>query len=222
MAWRFPRIIINQVEYIRFLKTDKNPGLLEAIGITTRQCLPDDNVLNRISTFVKKRRGKHKRLTTRVDPKGNIQSGDLEFDLDDCTIAVANIAWPVHVKADPSMVASLILQLKADVNANRGQPPTESTDANTSHGGDDDDGDISVLSFTSAISSTELPTGVYWAESKLSFLVKGDVPSKLFRLRSPLLRNEEDATAEIALQQRRACEYNRTGTMSCNPDPRKA
>jgi hypothetical protein len=110
--------------------------------------------------------------------------------------------------------APTIVDTATTVAPTEGDTLTVTFDEHTveSDGGQDTSSTIS--SIDDSIKEMTLPRGVFYAKSLLSFIVKREgIDKKLFRLRSRVLKNDEDIEGEINTQKRRAIHYHATGVV---------
>ena len=182
--------------------------------------------------MIRDMRGKHTKCARKVDKAGAMQLETLEIDIDgEQTIRVLNVVSQVMLLVSDTVLTWLVTALKKDVDA--AGICSASTTAGTGSlqdcdSCDDDDDDVdqpcedthttTTPMATAAIMSKDitLPHGVFFAKSKLSFIVKkAKCNTRTFKLRAKLI-NAGDIDAEIDNQRRRALHYHATGVVDTN------
>lgn len=89
--------------------------LLAGVGLKSLEDLPEQNTLKRLSCHIKELRGGHKRMTRKVDKRGEAQPLVIETEFEGQVIKVRNQIWPIYFKPDVSTTKWLIERLKHDM-----------------------------------------------------------------------------------------------------------
>ena len=229
-----PIVELGGNQFVKVSQCDNNATaawLCTAIGAPQRQRsmlrkIPTLRLFKELSGKIEESRGKHKRLVHKVDTVGHPQSDVLTVNVDGVEWIVANIVWPIHVKADPIQLTRLVRAVKLAYQARETEPDISTPRKS----------ETSSRSSCSAVDQTivdavmdslpTLPNCMYYCESKVGFMVKvpprtaaldptreHQRPTKTFLLRRPRLKHSESATREIAFQRQRAQHYIDTGVV---------
>ena len=103
-------------KFVPFYANDSCKWLTNVFGYRWFKKMPVDNTLSRLSAAITKQRGKATRRSRAVDSSG-VLSLWLEVDLPSQSVPfkVANIAWPIHVAAEPDVLSTVLKLIRDDL-----------------------------------------------------------------------------------------------------------
>ena len=200
----------------------------EHIG-STRTSLPPNCVVDRMKAAIRQSRGKRKRALWKVSADGSPQSEVLVIAIDGRELRVLNDRSVIHMEATRDNIDWVVEQLILDA-IRQPQPlvvgtDTESTPsvATTSPGSICAGGTLALMQELDDDFTADLPNGVYWAASKLCFIVKKcnsttavvKLPQN-FTIRRRNSWSKDALREELQQQRLRAVEFVETGIVSAN------